>query len=562
MNPGYLSPLGNHLWQSTLFAGVAGLLTLTLRNNQARVRHLVWLAASCKFLIPISVLIALGNAIGWRAAPETTPSNLSVVMDELSQPFAAPPISSPPLTEASPAIALPMALSVCGFLGITVSWLARWRRINAAVRDGSSLQHLELPIKAVSSPTLLEPGVFGILRPVLLLPEGIEGRLSPAQLELIVAHEMCHVRRRDNLTAAIHMVAETIFWFHPIVWWIGKRLVEERERCCDEEVLKVASDPKVYAEGILNVCKFYLSSPLACTSGVSGSDLKKRIESIMANRVGHSLNVGRKVLLISAVLLAVVGPVAIGVLGALPSRGQSQTEAVPRAFEAASVKSNRAGTGRTRSIEPGGITYLNTTLGEFIAMAYGVKHYQIFGPDWIVNLGSSDRYDVTATTGSPASVADIKQMVGPLLAERFHLAFHRETRELPVFAMVIAKGGHRLKQPGDGGDVSLTPDGDGGFSYKNWSMDGLADWLTGVPSIARPVVDRTGLDGRYTFNANLFNFPKGVAPDDMKRGMRSSDASDTIFSALPEQLGLKLEPRKAPVEILVIDRADKLPTAN
>jgi uncharacterized protein (TIGR03435 family) len=90
----------------------------------------------------------------------------------------------------------------------------------------------------------------------------------------------------------------------------------------------------------------------------------------------------------------------------------------------------------------------------------------------------------------------------------------------------------------------------------------LADWLTGLPSIARPVVDRTGLDGRYTFSANLFNFPKGTPPDDMKRGMRSSDASDAIFSALPEQLGLKLESQKAPIEILIIDHADKLPTAN
>jgi uncharacterized protein (TIGR03435 family) len=450
---------------------------------------------------------------------------------------------------------------VSGFLGITVSWLVRWRRISAAVRAGSPA-HLELPIKTVSSPTLLEPGVFGILRPVLLLPEGIECRLTPAQLELIVAHEICHAQRRDNLTAAIHMAVETIFWFHPMVWWIGKRLVEERERCCDEEVLKAASDPKVYAEGILNVCKFYLSSPIACASGISGPDLKNRIQSIMANRVGNSLNLGRRVLLISASLLAIAGPVALGVMGALPSRGQSQAEGALPAFEAASVKPNRAGTGKNRSIQPGRITYLNTTLGEFIALAYGLKHYQVFGPDWIVDSGSSDRYDLVATAGSQTSVADIKRMVGPLLAERFHLTFHRETRDLPVFAMVVAKGGHKLKQQEDGGEVSLAPDSEGGLSFKNWSMSALADWLTGLPSLTRPVVDRTGLDGRYTFNANLFNVPKGTPPDDMKRELRSPDASDAIFSAMPEQLGLKLEAQKSPIEVFVIGHADKLPTAN
>ena len=155
--------------------------------------------------------------------------------------------------------------------------------------------HLELPIKARSSPSLLEPGVFGILRPVLLLPDGIFDRLTPAQLQAVIAHELCHVRHRDNLIAAIHMFVETVFWFHPLVWWIGKRMVEERERACDEEVLREFGEPKAYAEGILNVCKLYVESPLRCVSGVTGgSNLKKRIEAIMANRVARRLNFGKE----------------------------------------------------------------------------------------------------------------------------------------------------------------------------------------------------------------------------------------------------------------------------
>jgi bla regulator protein BlaR1 len=86
--------------------------------------------------------------------------------------------------------------------------------------------------------SLLEPGVFAIVRPVLLLPEGITDRLTEPQLSAIVAHEMCHVRRRDNLTYALHMVVETLFWFHPLVWWMGERLVDERERACDEAVVR------------------------------------------------------------------------------------------------------------------------------------------------------------------------------------------------------------------------------------------------------------------------------------------------------------------------------------
>ena len=112
---------------------------------------------------------------------------------------------------------------------------------------------------------------------MLLLPEGIANRLTPEQLQTILDHELCHVRRRDNLTAAIHMLVESVFWFHPLVWWIGARLVEERERACDEQVLRSGNEPRAYAEGILKVCQFYLASKLACVAGVSGAQLKMRI---------------------------------------------------------------------------------------------------------------------------------------------------------------------------------------------------------------------------------------------------------------------------------------------
>jgi uncharacterized protein (TIGR03435 family) len=435
-----------------------------------------------------------------------------------------------------------------------------WLQIRAIKRAATPLS-LHLPIRAMSSPARLEPGVFGVFKPVLLLPEGITERLTPPQLEAVLSHELCHVRRRDNLTATIHMTVEAIFWFHPLVWWIRERLVEERERACDEEVLRVVSEPEIYAEGILNVCRFYLASPLTSVSGVTGADLKLRIAAIVTNRTADSLNLGRALLLATAAVAAVAGPIAIGVLYALPSRAQSQTEAAPRAFEVASIKPTQGG--RTRSIEPGRITYLDTALGEFITMAYGLKRYQVSGPDWIMNADRSGRYDLVATTGSPVSADEIKRMLGPLLVERFHLAFHRETRELPVFALVVAKGGPKFKQPGDGGgSLPPTPDGTGGFSYKNWSMATLVDWLSVLPSVGRPVIDRTSIDGRYSFNANLFDLPKDASPLDMKVAIGRSDAGDALFSTLPEQLGLKLEAQKAPIEMLVIDHAEKVPVEN
>jgi len=300
VNLTYLSPLENHLWQSTLFAALAGLLTLALRNNRARSRHRVWLAASWKFLIPFSVLISLGSHIHWRTAPQITPSGISVVMDEVTRPFTVAAASPAPMSTAlPPANIIPAflyAIWAGGFLGISCSWWVRWRQIRVAVRAGTDVQ-LALPIRAVSSPTLLEPGVFGVLRPVMLLPEGILDRLTVAQLKGVIAHEICHVNHRDNLMAALHMFVETVFWFHPLVWWIGRRMVEERERACDEEVLRLGGEPRVYAEGILNVCKLYAESPLTCVSGVAGSNLRTRIAAIMNNRPVAELSVVKKTVL-------------------------------------------------------------------------------------------------------------------------------------------------------------------------------------------------------------------------------------------------------------------------
>src|SRR5882724_9532599 len=160
MNPTYLSPLANHLWQSTLFAGGAALLTLALRRNHARVRQGVWLAASCKFLLPLSLLIALGGHIRCGTVPETMPSNLSIVMDQVSQPFATSTFASPVLAKPSPAAnplpAVLLGIWACGFLAIAGSWWVRWRRIRAAVRAGSPMQ-LAIPIRPLSIRAMSSP---------------------------------------------------------------------------------------------------------------------------------------------------------------------------------------------------------------------------------------------------------------------------------------------------------------------------------------------------------------------------------------------------------------------
>ena len=161
MIPDSLFSIANHLWQSTVFAGVPSLLALVLRKNRARVRHWVWVAASLKFLVPFSLLVALGSHIHWRTVPIPTPTNFAFAMGALSQPFVVPLVVSPSLsTTPHGTNPLPLILGTAwaiGFVGIACSWWIRWRRIRAAVRAGYPVQ-LDLPIRAICSPSFLEIG--------------------------------------------------------------------------------------------------------------------------------------------------------------------------------------------------------------------------------------------------------------------------------------------------------------------------------------------------------------------------------------------------------------------
>lgn len=307
-----MSALFDHLWQSTLFAVVSGLLTLAFRRNRAAIRYALWFAASAKFLLPFSVLIALGEMLSRPFAPAYAPPPVFYRIATVTQPFSdAHAAVVAPAVSGLHGTALLLGIWACGFAVLSGLWLIRWARLHAVVR-GARAVSLAPPIPVKTSSAMLEPGLVGIWRPVLLLPEGILERLSQREMDAIVAHERCHLQRQDNLTAAIHMLITNIFWFHPLLWWIGARLVEERERACDESVLDLGNDPAIYAESILKVCRFYFPSPLACAAGVSGANLKQRMETIMENRTALRLNAARKSLLAGVAAAAIAAPLLVG----------------------------------------------------------------------------------------------------------------------------------------------------------------------------------------------------------------------------------------------------------
>jgi uncharacterized protein (TIGR03435 family) len=581
-----LPAIFNHLWQSTLFAGMAGLLTLALRKNDARLRHSVWFAASMKFLIPISLLMSLGGAIPWHSAPHivATSTNAVVVMDAVSQPFtwsvARQPIERPVWS----ADAILLAIWLCGFMGIGVSWYVRWRRIRAMVRAGSAVE-LDLPIDTIVCEGSVEPGVFGVFRPVLVLPNGLVERLTPAHLDAVIAHELCHLRRRDNFVGAIQMVVETMFWFHPLVWWIGKRLLEERERACDEEVL-TRCQPRAYADAILRVCRLCVESPLPCVPGVTGADLKHRIEDIMANRKKDGLTGGRKLLLAAAATLALTVPVAIGLVDVARVKAQSATNL---AFEVASVRLHVGPIDRNTLVPPtalpGGRFVSRFPLAILIAWAYELPANQneVTGiPDWTKGTGAI--YDVEATGAMPPGLSlqdrngRVRAMVQALLVDRFKLVIRRESKEIPVYALVVAKGGPKLQRADIdekdcpeatlkalGPQTASTPMPDLCHAFSGGMGRGLHAMAATVSDLAafveswtdRPLLDQTGLQGLYRFDQPTGFLPMTMPPPDPTSPLADEPSVSQMFAGL----GLKMVPQKGVVGVYVIEHLER-PSGN
>jgi beta-lactamase regulating signal transducer with metallopeptidase domain len=321
-----IAALVDHLWQSSLVVLLAWAATSLLRRNGAHLRYWVWLAASIKFLVPFSLLALVG---GQLAAFETNTATYSAIgaARELAAPLITPATYIAPSAEPGFNFIGSLALAVwaLGFFALAARWFSRWRMVQAILRSATP-SSVTAPIPVLASATLHEPGVVGVFRPVLLLPEQLASQLDDRQLRAVLEHELCHVRRRDNLTSAIHMVVEALFWFHPFVWWMGARLIRERERACDEAVVRSGHDAQTYAEGILEICRHFVASKLICVSGVSGADLRTRVESIMKNETIVGVSRVKSLVLGTTAFALLAAPVMLGVAFSSQARAESPTE--------------------------------------------------------------------------------------------------------------------------------------------------------------------------------------------------------------------------------------------
>lgn len=369
-----------------------------------------------------------------------------------------------------------------------------------------------------------------------------------------------------------------------MVWWMGARMVHEREKACDEVVLSQGVEPSTYAEAILSVCKRHVAVPLVSVSGVSGADLRRRLESIVARRVGARVGIGGGIALGVSLVTAVASPIVVGALemplalGA--SRGQSAQAAPPTqspSFEAASLKLNRSGPAPFR-IEPlpGRLRGTNVPARFLIAAAFaedGVPLHDsriIGGPSWL----QSSRFDLEATAGGLVPPGVLFTMLRSLLMERWKLTTHWEQREAPSYALVLDRRngelGPQLRRSSVDCDA-LTAQAREGLlpatprplyragletitgTCARISM--LASSLSQSPLVGRPVEDRTGLVGWFEIDLE-WTVEQLPGQPTQTAGRAPTSVGAELFTALREQLGLRLTSTRAPVDVLVIESAE------
>jgi TonB family protein len=300
----------NHLWQATLFFLIASLTVALLKRGLARWRYSIWLASLGRMAVPSLLFLWLGQQLGLdlsyapRQAADASHDTVQALptVSRVIMPLSFPsdPVSSPHGRPRHSEVYCVATLIWLSGVVVLVCWqvqrsLASWRTVKTGVRLGSGREldalkqaraalSVKRSISLILSSAASVPGVWGLWSPVIALPERLVHNLSDDELESLIMHEVVHVKRWDNLAALFQTGLSSLLWFYPVVWLVGRRLLDEREQACDEAVLQ-SKGSQAYLSSILKVVRFCLGSKMVGVSSALGSSLKRRIENIMTNPI-------------------------------------------------------------------------------------------------------------------------------------------------------------------------------------------------------------------------------------------------------------------------------------
>jgi uncharacterized protein (TIGR03435 family) len=578
------------LWEGVAIAAIyAAARRWTARASGPNVRYIL----ACGAL----AAMAAAPVLTWRllrpAAPEPVVASFTAPLSAGAHPGArnVPASFHAGVYRVTPAPLLPWVVAIW-IAGAMVFWLRLIRGWFFAGRLRSSLvrpapcewQHaldrlktrlrVSRPVRLLVSPLVQAPAMVGWLRPVVLTPVGALAGLPPEQVEALLLHELAHIRRHDYLVNIVQSAIEALLFYHPAVWWISGHIRAERELCCDDMAISVSGDPVTYARALaeLKLESARLPNLNAVIAATGGS---------LAHRIARLLDESRP----ASSAVSGLGLAGTVVLAITAFALFAQPAARPK-FEVASIKPSLERSLMNVRPFPGRLT-ANATVRLLMQNAYTMQPFQIVGgPAWI----DSERYDIEAKADGNASRAQIFLKLQSLLEDRFHLKVRREARELPVYSLVAVRSGLKLPAPKEGGCVSPEP------GASEWAGGRMAPPQQGQPAappcgsvrialesagarmqggkilmpelirilsmaLGRAVVDKTGFNGQFDIQLDFLPDETTAALPPPPPGASPEFKNPSILVALQEQLGLRLESTKGPVDVIVIDQVER-PSAN
>jgi uncharacterized protein (TIGR03435 family) len=599
--------LVHFVWQGAVVALVAALVLHLCRRQPAAVRYRIACGAMIAMLLAVVTTAALVDAPA--ANHKDTRASVRTAADgrvDVFLPIQINEAPSPAAVSNAQRVEMLLPWIVSAWLFGVIFLLARagagWWRVRRLHQHGlasmcSTWQvvgnriafrlGLASVIRIVELPYVDVPLVVGCLRPIVVLPIAAMSQLNAAQVEAILAHEIAHVQRHDYLFNLMQTLAETLLFYHPAVWWLSGRIRDEREHCCDDVAVAVCGDPVSYATALAEL-DAWRSGAFGIAAAATGGSLLNRVRRILHVEVSDDSRAASWT--VASVVAAMATALTLNVAAQTTAPGEPNPK-----FEVASVRENTSGDNKMymQRLPGGRINAVNMPLGILLRDAYRLQDFQIVGaPDWIF----SARYDITAKAEgeipSPmpgdAPFNPVHFMMRSLLEERFKLAVHREARELPIYALVLArkdgKLGPELKvstadcvafaargrgpspppppKPGERPICGIRM-GFGEIAGSGFALSAFANAIS--PTVQRIVVDRSGLSGNYDWYVKwtpdrVLQRSAGAAADQPVRvnGVDIDPNGPSIFTAVQEQLGLKLEATRGPVEVLVIDRVEPL----
>ena len=616
---GFVLAVGSSLIASilakvTVIAAIGLIGAALARRNRAAVRHVLLAASfSVMLVLPVTSLIAPPVRIAVPVAVQkdaVLPPHPGAIQSAtpLMSPDALSAVTPAVLRSSRPSLAV---LLITGWLaGIAFSlipmiaglWKIRLlRRWGLPWGDGQGIvDRLALDtgihrrVAVLLHESLPGPIASGMLHPVILLPPDAE-TWKREDLNRALVHELEHVRRGDCMINVLARAACALYWFHPFVWIAWRQLRLEAERCCDDAVLE-RSEATAYADQLVGLARKLseaAKSPLLAMA--NRADLAVRVGAVLDGRQRRGRAGPLLVTLGCAATAAIVftmsplriipAPQSASARSALDSPLDIPEGAPLPAFNFVSIRRSHRDENSRKGFAPNGITFINLPPEVLIEAAYGhdfgdfgfreLKNDQLLGgPSWSRNwLGPEglnyEGYDVVAKAdesfvrkfgedpnghlfwnGRCPYRHEMLLMFQSLLADRFKLKVRHETREVPIYALVVAQSGPKflhttfaLPPPPCPAEMHCVQ------TYS--SMARLAEFFS--ESLDRPVVDRTGLSGGYYIK---LQWPQKPTVEGTHIAVNFASTA-FMFTALEQQMGLKLEPIEGPVDFLVIDHIER-----